>query len=204
MEQHNDVVDDAEIVTKEELLGVPGLEALKRERLRRKELERELDSLKVKIESGDVLAFELQESRSAIARLEKERETLTASFQQQLDDKDGQIKSIHLERNFRSAASKHLLNPKYIDTIYAAHKGDFIISSDNSKIATIDEKSIDDWFEAKRDEYPELFQAPGASGTGIGASNDGRRRSRIISRNDNASVIANLDAIAKGEIVLGD
>lgn len=187
-------------------LGEAGLKALQAERQKRRSLEDKLKELQSKMQSGDVLAFELQEARTMITKLENEMQEVETSLRSEIKKRDAIIKDSQLTSAFKNSASEYRLNPKYYDTMLSAHKAQFKISPDGQMIQTADGKTLGEWFESKRGEFPELFLAPSLSnGTNASSQSGGRSpKSRLISRNDDMAFLDNIDAIARGEIVTGD
>lgn len=157
------------------------------------------------MQSGDVLAFELQEARSLINKIEKERAEVEESLRKEIKKRDSIIKDNQLNSAFRSTASQYRMNPKYIETMLKANRSEFNLSPDGEKVGTADGATLADWFEAKREEYPEMFLAPtSASGTGAVSTGNGTVKSRLVSRNDSQAFLENLEAIAVGNVVTGD
>jgi hypothetical protein len=185
-------------------LGEPGIEALRKEREVRKQLEADLKALQAQLKSGDVLAFELQEARSQAAKLERDKQKEVDTLRIEIEKRDRLLQENQLNQVFRAAAAQYNLSPKFTEVLLAANRSQFQLSPDGDKVGTADGKTLADWFESQREDKPEIFLAPTPQGTGGISSNGSGRKSRLISRNDSASFLQNLDAIAKGDIVTGD
>lgn len=182
-----------------------GLKALRAEREQRKALESQLKELQRKLQSGDVLAYELQEAKNSLSKMQRERDAEIENLRQEIKRRDSAIAEANLTACFKEMASKYRLQPKFYDTILSANKSKFKFTSDGEKVVTKDGKTLSEWFDQEREEYPELFLAPtSAVGTGASPSANGPVKSRLVNRNDARAFLDNLEAIAKGDIVTGE
>lgn len=181
-------------------LEQPGLVALRKERERADELQRQLRDLQGKVQSSDVLASEVQQLRNSLVESESQKNKDLAETRAILQQKDDALNNLRIEQQFNRVAVNVRLNPVYQSLLLSANKSDFKVS-DDGVVLTVDGKSIADWMEIQRSTLPELFDAPGISGSGSRTSrniNSGGKR--VVSRDDSKVFMQNLDAIADGTV----
>jgi hypothetical protein len=181
-------------------LGDTGLEALRKEREERKKLEQQLKELKGKAEAGDILAGEIQEYKTKLQTKEEEHS-------QSLDQLRGEklalekiITSSKIESEFLKTAGEIQLNSKYQGLLLNGHKHEFTVV--DGVVKTVDGKTVKEWLENQRSQYPELFDAPKTSGSGIGGSrsNSSGNRKSVIDSSNNQQFLDNLDGIIDGSV----
>jgi predicted nuclease with TOPRIM domain len=181
-----------------EPLQQPGLEALRKERERADAAEKLLKELQGKIQSGDVLAGELTNTKALLAAEQKKRETELSSLQKSLSDKEKAIAQLKIEQAFNRAAAAAKLNPTYNELFLKGNFDQFVVG--DAGVLTTDGKSIDDWITNKKSELPQLFLAPDVSGSGMSPASKSPATKKAIPRDDANSFMSNLDAIASGEM----
>lgn len=188
-----------DVVQASEVLGENGLSALQKEREARKALERELADLKGKANSGDVLASELQLTRTQLQAEIAAKQKAEAEMRSQIEERDKKIADIVVENQFNRAAAKINLASEYLPLIFNAHRHEFKVDEQGNVVAA-DGRTLDQWLEGTREKLPALFSAPGVGGSGAKESRQNNGKSRVISREDSKSFLSNLDAIISGEI----
>jgi hypothetical protein len=181
-------------------LGDTGLEALRKEREERKKLEQQLKELKGKAEAGDILAGEIQEYKTKLQIKEEEH---TQSLDQLRGEKlalEKIITSSKIESEFLKTAGEIQLNSKYQGLLLNGHKHEFTVV--DGVVKTVDGKTVKEWLENQRSQYPELFDAPKTSGSGIGGSrsNSSGGRRTVIDSSNNQQFLDNLDGIIDGSV----
>jgi TolA-binding protein len=181
-------------------LGDTGLEALRKEREERKKLEQQLKDLKGKAEAGDILASEIQEYKTKLQIKEEEH---TQSLDQLRGEKlalEKIITSSKIESEFLKTAGEIQLNSKFQGLLLNAHKHEFTVV--DGVVKTVDGKTVKEWLENQRSQYPELFDAPKTSGSGIGGSrsNPSGGRRTVIDSSNNQQFLNNLDGIIDGSV----
>jgi hypothetical protein len=181
-------------------LGDTGLEALRKEREERKKLEQQLKELRGKAEAGDILAGEIQEYKTKLQIKEEEH---TQSLDQLRGEKlalEKIITSSKIESEFLKTAGEIQLNSKYQGLLLDAHKHEFTVI--DGAVKTADGKTVKEWLENQRSQYPELFDAPKTSGSGIGGSrsNSSGGRRTVIDSSNNQQFLDNLDGIIDGSV----
>lgn len=180
--------------------GDTGIEALRKEREERKKLEQQLKDLKGKAEAGDILAGEIQEYKS---KLEQQRQEFNQSIEQlksEIAQREKIITSSKVETEFLKTAGEIQLNSKFQNLLLSAHKHEFVVT--DGVVKTADGKTVKEWLENQRNHYPELFDAPKTSGSGIGVNrSSGSRTSRtVIDSSDPKQFLDNLDGIISGTV----
>jgi predicted nuclease with TOPRIM domain len=181
-----------------EPLQQPGLDALRKERDRADAAEKLLKELQGKIQSGDVLAGELTNTKALLAAEQKKRETELSQLQKSLSDKEKAIAQLKIEQAFNRAAAAAKLNPTYNELFLKGNFDQFVVS--DTGVLTTDGKTIDDWITNKKSELPQLFLAPDVSGSGMSPASKAPATKKAIARDDANSFMSNLDAIASGEL----
>lgn len=180
-------------------LGEAGLSALQKEREARKQLERELTDLKGKANSGDVLASELQLTRTQLQAEIAAKQKIESDMRSQIEERDKRIADIVVENQFNRAASKINLAAEYSPLIFNAHRHEFKLDEQGNVVAA-DGRSLDQWLEGTREKLPALFSAPSLGGSGAKESRHGSGKAKVISREDARGFLSNLDGIISGEI----
>lgn len=181
-----------------EELQQPGLDALRKERERADAAEKLLKELQGKVGSADVLASELNNTKALLTAEQKKRETEFAEIQKTLAERESAIASLKVEQAYNKAAVAAKLNPTYTELLLKANSSEFVVGE--TGILTKDGKTLDDWILDKKTEMPQLFLAPEISGSGSVQGRVTTNKKGVVSRDNSADFIANLDAIAKGEI----
>jgi hypothetical protein len=181
-----------------EELQQPGLDALRKERERADAAEKQLKELQGKVGSADVLANELNTTKSLLAAEQKKRESDFAELQKTLAEKESAIASLKIEQAFHKAVATAKLNPAYSDLLLKANSSEFVVTE--SGIVTKDGKSLDDWAISKKAEMPQLFLPPEIPGSGTIPGKNSTSKKGVISRDNPVEFMGNLDAIASGEI----
>jgi hypothetical protein len=182
-----------------EPLQQPGLDALRKERDRADAAEKLLKEVQGKVQSGDVLASELNSTKALLAAEQKQRETQLSELQKSLSDKESAIAQLKIEQAFNRAAASAKLNPAYNDLLLKGNFEQFVASE--TGVITKDGRNIDDWIAAKKSELPQLFLAPEVSGSGMSPnSRTSNGAKKAIARDNSKDFMSNLDAIASGEI----
>jgi hypothetical protein len=177
-EQQQDQTEKQEQQTEENApLNDGGYKALLEERKARKLLEAHVKELQKKLETPD--------------------ET-TTEYEQRISQLENQIKQGKIEQEFLRAATKLDLKSDYQDLLLSAHTGDFTV--ENGQVLDSNGKSLDEWLTGQKTKMPELFNAPRINGTGSKSTRSAPSPRKSISRDDSTAYLANLDAIAKGEI----
>lgn len=200
MEDSNTNPDSNQQQKQPENLGDAGLEALRKEREARKQLEKELAEIKAKAQAGDVLAGELQLTRKQLQEQMAAKEKAESEMRSQIEERDKRIADIVVENNFNKAASALALSSEYIPLLLNAHRHEFKISDDGSVIAA-DGRTLQQWFEGTREKLPALFSAPHVSGSGSKESRQSNGKTKVVSRDDAKGFLSNLDGIISGEIM---
>lgn len=182
-------------------LGDAGLEALRKEREERKKLEQQLRDLKGKAEAGDILAGELQEYKSKLEQQKQEYSQNIEQLKSEIAQREKIITSSKIESEFLKTAGEIQLNSKFQNLLLNAHRHEFTVT--DGIVKTADGKTVKEWLESQRLQYPELFDAPKTSGSGIGgnrlSSSSGNRRT-VINTSDSKQFLDNLDGIIAGTV----
>lgn len=181
-------------------LGDTGLEALRREREARKKLESELKELRGKAQAGDILATELQEYKSKLEQQKQESNQTVEQLKTEIVNREKIIAQTKIETEFLKTAGEIQLNSKFQNLLLNAHRHEFTVVDG---VVTADGKTVKEWLQNQRDQYPELFDAPRVSGSGAGISRNGNGSSKraIISADNSRDFLANLDGIIDGSVV---
>ena len=180
-------------------LGENGLEALRKEREERKKLEAQLKELRGKAEAGDILAGEIQEYKTKLHNKEQEYTQNLEQLKGEISQREKIITSSKIESDFLRAAGEIQLNSKFQGLLLNAHKHEFTVIDGVAK--TADGKTVNQWLENQRSQYPELFDAPKTSGSGMGGSrsnSSGARR--VIDSSNSQQFLNNLDGIIDGSV----
>jgi hypothetical protein len=182
-------------------LGDTGLEALRREREARKKLESELKELRGKAQAGDILAAELQEYKSKLEQQKQESSQTVEQLKTEIVNREKIIAQTKIETEFLKTAGDIQLNSKFQSLLLNAHKHEFTVV--DGVVKTADGKTLQEWLQNQREQYPELFDAPRVSGSGAGISRNGNgfNKRAIISADNSRDFLANLDGIIDGSVV---
>lgn len=191
--------DEQNLAETGDSLGENGLSALQKEREARKQLERELADLKNKANSGDVLASELQLTRSQLQAEIAAKQKIEAEMRSQIEDREKRIADILVENHFNRAAAKINLASEYLPLIFNAHRHEFKVD-DTGRVVAADGRTLEQWLEGTREKLPALFSAPGIGGSGAKESRQSNGKTKVISRDDAKTFLSNLDGIISGEI----
>lgn len=191
--------DDQNLIETGDSLGETGLSALHKEREARKQLERELADLRGKANSGDVLASELQLTRTQLQAEIAAKQKIEAEMRLQIEERDKRIADIVVENQFNRAAAKINLASEYSPLIFNAHRHEFKVD-DAGQVVAADGRTLEQWLEGTREKLPALFSAPGIGGSGAKESRHSGGKSKAISRDDPKAFLSNLDGIISGEI----
>jgi hypothetical protein len=182
-----------------EPLQQPGLDALRKERDRADAAEKLLKELQGKVQSGDVLAGELNSTKALLAAEQKQRETQLSELQKTLSDRETAIAQLKIEQAFNRAAASAKLNPAYNDLFLKGNFDQFVVGE--TGVLTKDGKNLDEWITSKKAELPQLFLAPDVSGSGMPPnSKQSTGAKKAIVRDNPKEFMDNLDAIADGSI----
>jgi len=181
-------------------LGDTGLEALRKEREERKKLEQQLKELRGKAEAGDILAGEIQEYKTKLQTKEQEYTQNLEQLKGEISQREKIITSSKIESEFLKIAGEIQLNSKFQSLLLNAHKHEFTVI--DGVVKTADGKTVKEWLENQRSQYPELFDAPKTSGSGIGGSrsNSSGGRRTVIDSSNNQQFLNNLDGIIDGSV----
>jgi hypothetical protein len=181
-------------------LGDTGLEALRKEREERKKLEQQLKELRGKAEAGDILAGEIQEYKTKLQIKEQEYTQNLEQLKGEISQREKIITSSKIESEFLKTAGEIQLNSKFQSLLLNAHKHEFTVI--DGVVKTADGKTVKEWLENQRSQYPELFDAPKTSGSGIGGSrsNSSGGRRTVIDFSNNQQFLNNLDGIIDGSV----
>ena len=180
-------------------LGETGLEALRKEREERKKLEQQLKELRGKAEAGDILAGEIQEYKTKLQTKEQEYAQNLEQLKGEIFQREKIITSSKIESEFLKTAGEIQLNSKFQGLLLNAHKHEFTVL--DGVVKTADGKTVKEWLENQRSQYPELFDPPKTSGSGMGGSrsnSSGARR--VIDFSNSQQFLNNLDGIIDGSV----
>ena len=182
-------------------LGETGLEsALRKEREERKRLEQQLKDLKGKAEVGDILAGEVQEYKTKLQTQQQEYTQNLEQLKGEISQREKIITQSKIESEFLKTAGEIQLNSKFQGLLLNAHKHEFTVA--DGVVKTLDGKTVKEWLESQRSQYPELFDAPKTSGSGMGGSRSnysGTRRT-VINSSNHQEFLNNLDGIIDGSV----
>jgi hypothetical protein len=182
-------------------LEQPGLDALRKERERADGLQKQLKELQLKIQSGDVLASELQTTKTLLAEVQAQKDRDIAEVRSLVEAKDKTLKALRIEQQFNRAAAATKLNSVYAPILLGANASNFVVADDGS-VTTTDGKTLTEWIDGQREQLPDLFEAPNSSGSGARSSrNNFNGGKKVVSRDDGKAFMQNLDAIADGSIL---
>ena len=115
-----------------------------------------------------------------------------------------EVRSLKLDSNVKAMMAKAGARAERIDALFTLSRDRFDLTDDGKPMVKDATKEVDKFIaEDLLKEYPEFFQGSGSSGGGAirsagGAGSVGPKR---IS-NDPASLLANIDALAKGDVVV--
>ena len=181
-------------------LGENGLEALRKEREERKKLEIQLKELRGKAEAGDILAGEIQEYKAKLQTKEQEYNQSIEQLKGEISQREKIITQSKIESEFLKTAGEIQLNSKFQGLLLNAHKDQFTVA--DGVVKTADGKTVKEWLENQRSQYPELFDAPKTSGSGMGGSrsNSSGTRRTVINSSNNQEFLNNLDGIIDGSV----
>lgn len=183
-------------------LGDSGIEALRKEREQRKLLEQQLRELKSKVDSSEILVNELNEYKTRLQTKDQEYNQNIEQLKNEILNREKIISQNRIETEFLKTAGEIQLNSKFQNLLLNAHKHEFTVI--DGVVKTADGKTVKEWLQSQRDQYPELFDAPKISGSGVGISrNSGNSSGRksIISADDAKQFLANLDGIIDGSVL---
>jgi uncharacterized membrane protein YkoI len=191
---------DSENLSLSSDLGENGLDALKKEREQRRKLEQQLKELKGKAEVGDILAGEVQEYKAKLQTKEQEYNQSIEQLKGEISQREKIITQSKIESEFLKTAGEIQLNSKFQGLLLNAHKDQFTVA--DGVVKTADGKTVKEWLEDQRSQYPELFDAPKTSGSGMGGSrsNSSGTRRTVINSSDNRQFLDNLDGIIDGSV----
>ena len=181
-------------------LGENGLDALRKEREERRKLEQQLKDLKGKAEVGDILAAEVQEYKAKLQTKEQEYNQSIEQLKGEISQREKIITQSKIESEFLKTAGEIQLNSKFQGLLLNAHKHQFTVA--DGVVKTLDGKTVKEWLESQRSQYPELFDAPKTSGSGMGGSrsNSSGTRRTVINSSSNQQFLDNLDGIVDGSV----
>jgi hypothetical protein len=180
--------------------GDAGLEALRKEREERKKLEQQLKDLKGKADAAEVLAGEIQEYKTKLHSKDQEYNNTIEQLKTEIINREKIITGSKVETEFLKTAGEIQLNSKFQSLLLNAHKHEFTVQ--DGVVKTVDGKTVKEWLENQRSQYPELFDAPKISGSGMGgnrSSGSGNRKS-VINSSDSKQFLDNLDGIIDGTV----
>lgn len=143
--------------------------------------------------------------------LAKLRQETAAEFDKKFGpvvDENGKLKAeirgLRLDDRVKSQMGKAGVRPERIDALYKLTQGAFDLTDDLQPMVKDSTKEVSKFIgEDLLKEYPEFFQGSGSSGGGASKSTGGTSRvgpTRIA--NDPASLLANIDRLAKGEVTV--
>lgn len=182
-------------------LGDTGLEALRKEREERKKLEQQLKELRGKAEAGDILAGEIQEYKTKLQTKEQEYTQNLEQLKGEIAQREKIITSSKIESEFLKTAGEIQLNSKFQLLLLNAHQHEFTVQ--DGVVKTADGKTVKEWLENQRNQYPELFDAPKTSGSGMsGTRLTGGNRRAVIDSSNPKQFLDNLDGIIDGSVVV--
>ena len=181
-------------------LGENGLDALRKEREERRKLEQQLKDLKGKAEVGDILAAEVQEYKAKLQTKEQEYNQSIEQLKGEISQREKIITQSKIESEFLKTAGEIQLNSKFQGLLLNAHKHEFTVA--DGVVKTLDGKTVNEWLESQRSQYPELFDAHKTSGSGMGGSrsNSSGTRRTVINSSNNRQFLDNLDGIIDGSV----
>lgn len=183
-------------------LGDSGLEALRKEREQRKLLEQQLKELKSKVDSSEILVNELNEYKTKLQTKDQEYNQNIEQLKNEIANREKIISQNRIETEFLKTAGEIQLNSKFQNLLLNAHKHEFTVI--DGVVKTADGKTIKEWLQSQRDQYPELFDAPKISGSGVGISRSSGNfsgKKSVISADDVKQFLANLDGIIDGSVL---
>lgn len=181
-------------------LGETGLEALRKEREERKKLEQQLKELEGKAEAGDVLAGEIQEYKAKLQAKEQEYTQNLEQLKGEISQREKIITQSKIESEFLKIAGEIQLNSKFQGLLLNAHKHEFTVL--DGVVKTNDGRTVREWLENQRSQYPELFDAPKTSGSGMGGSRSNSSARRVIDSSNSQQFLNNLDGIIDGSVLV--
>lgn len=115
-----------------------------------------------------------------------------------------EVRSLKLDSNVKAMMAKAGARAERIDALFTLSRDRFDLTDDGKPMVKDATKEVDKFIaEDLLKEYPEFFQGSGSSGGGATKSAGGAGRTgptRIT--NDPASLLANIDALAKGEVTV--
>lgn len=209
-------------------LGEAGIRALQAERDRANQLEAELKSFRGK---SSQLETELsqkyqQEIEGHQLLFKQDLENVKSQYQQQLEaiakekaDYQAQLQAFQAEKvtnkitgDFTKAIASDLVDESFMGLLLN-DAASYLALDDkgNTVVQTADGVfGLDALKQHYQKQYPQMFRSPANSKQGVGVSgragmpaqNNGRVKT--VSRSDNAAFLANLDAIARGEVQVVD
>lgn len=210
--QQDQKVESSDKGQDNEILGNPGIKALRVERQRVKELEaqlREFENQGNKNKSSDnadsdvvTLKEQLGFLTSGNAELQTKIRLQQEQYKAKLEEKEKQIENYEIKNSFEKISLAAGLDPRYLGLYYSSVRPELKVVE--GKVVHRTGVELNEWIETNKLNYPDLFKANNPGGVGArggGATTNSKGR---VSRSDPSAYFKNLGRIAKGEIQVDD
>lgn len=116
------------------------------------------------------------------------------------DRLEQQVRALSLEGPLKAKLGTRLVDERAVEAVWALEAGKFDLADGKPILKDDPTKPIDAYFDGLKQNYPWAFKGTAASG---GDAAGGRAvPSRTISAGDQKAFLANVDAIAKGEVAV--
>jgi len=197
---------DGKAVPKADLLGPGGQSAI--ERMKEAERKAKLDAKEAADRAAE-LQRQLEAAKGGVSSevLEKwnaEKAKELAERDAKVDAMTKQLRGLQLDDKVKAAALEAGMFPKHATTTLRALMDRFDLSGEGKPVVLEDgkpsPKSLAEFFTAHKADFPELYQAPPASGGGAKPPTGAPPAKVAIT--DQAAFLANLDGIASGKVAV--
>lgn len=125
---------------------------------------------------------------------------LLAPVKQENEKLQQQIRALSLEGPLKAKLGTRLVDDRAVEAVWALEAGKFDLADGKPILRDNPTQPVDAYLDGLKDTYPWAFKGTGASG---GDARGGRPvPNKVISATDTKSFLANVDAIAKGEVAV--
>ena len=198
---------DGKAVPKADLLGPGGQSAI--ERMKEAERKAKLDAKEAADRAAE-MQRQLEAGKAGLSgeileRWNADKAKELAARDAQIADLNKSLRALKLDDKVKAAALEAGMFPKHTALTLKALSDRFDLADDGTILVKGDDgkptpKALGEFFAAHKAEFPELYQAPPASGGG--AKPPAPRPTSTIDRNDRKAFLDNLDHIVAGKVAV--